>query len=115
MNHELPEQLVEIGRRQLLAGGLEPALDQGAGARADHVARLRNGQGSQSLLFEDHVEGPDEVAGRIGQGSIEVEDGDGRDVVRGINGHEGRLPAGGKGIKLWDDMVLRLIRSYRME
>ena len=80
MDHELPEQLVEMGRRQLLAGGLEAALDQGAGACADHVARLLDGQGRQSLLLEDHVQGPDEVAGRIGQGSIEVEDGDGRDV-----------------------------------
>ena len=46
MHHELPEQLVEIGRRQLLAGGLEPALDQGAGACADHVARLRERAGA---------------------------------------------------------------------
>ena len=105
MDHELPEQLVEIGGRQLLSGGFEAALDQGAGPCADHVARLGHRQGSEALPVEDHVEGPDEVAGRVCQGSIEVEDRDGGGEVRGINGHEGRLPAGGKGIKPWDDMV----------
>ena len=35
MDHELPEQLIEMVRRQLLAGGLEAALDQRAGACAD--------------------------------------------------------------------------------
>jgi len=98
MHHELPVELVEIGRGQFLAPRLEAALDQRPGARADHVACLGDGNGREALLLEDDIEGPHEVTGRIGQGAIEIEDSDGRGDLPGMNGHGARLPAQSKGI-----------------
>jgi hypothetical protein len=45
MDHELTEELVQVGRNDILAGGLEAPLDKGPGACPDHVARLFHRQG----------------------------------------------------------------------
>ena len=60
-----------------LPAGLEAPLDQGPRAPAPIMSRASCGPvPSQGLPVEDHVEGADEIAGRVCQGSIKVEDGE---------------------------------------
>ncbi len=76
MDEEEAIELLQAGRCEVLAGRLEAALDQRAGAGADHVAGLFEGQRAQSLPEQDDVEGPDEITRGVCQGAIEIEDDD---------------------------------------
>src|SRR4051794_21305127 len=115
MHHELPVELIETGRCQLLAGRFEAALDQGPRACADHVPRCTDGEGAEAFLLQNDVQGSHEVACRIGQRAVEIEDRNGRGDLPGMNGHEGRVPAAGENQSMGMIWCSWLIRSYRME
>ena len=57
--------------------GFQPALDQLAGAGADHVARRRERHRRQALARQHVIERVDQVGRGIDQRAVEIEDDNG--------------------------------------
>src|SRR4051812_46915714 len=71
---EVPGQLVEFADADVAAVDFEPALEQLAGAGADHVARLVQGHRRQALAVEHEIERRDQVGRGVDEGAVEIED-----------------------------------------
>ena len=67
-------QPVDVLHTDRPAFQLQPALDQLAGAGADHVARRFQGDGRQAFTVEREIERGDQVGRGVDQGAVEIED-----------------------------------------
>ena len=65
-----PGDVVDAGGAALQ---FQAALDQPAGACADHVARRMQGNGGQALAVEHEVERVDQVGRRIDERAVKIE------------------------------------------
>ena len=73
---EIAGQPVDVFDAHRAAFQLEPALDQLAGAGADHVARRLQRHGRQAFAAEHEIERGDQVGRGIDQRAVEIEDDD---------------------------------------
>src|SRR5262249_42211260 len=71
---EIRHHAVDLRNRHDGATGFEPALDQLAGAGADHVARGFEWERRQALAVEHEIERVDEVGRGIDERAVEIED-----------------------------------------
>ena len=72
--NEIAHEAVDVFHAHRLAFQLEPALDQLAGAGADHVARRFQRHRRQAFPVEHVIERGDQVGRGVDEGAVEVED-----------------------------------------
>ena len=71
---EIPGQAVDVADTHRAAFEFEAALDQFAGAGADHVARRMQRYRRQAFTVEHVIECGDQVGRGVDQGAVEIED-----------------------------------------
>ena len=71
---EIAEQAVDVADAHRTAFQFQAALDQLAGAGADHVARGFQGDGRQAFAVEHVIERGDQVGRGVDQRAVEIED-----------------------------------------
>ena len=71
---EILRQAVDVADAHRAAFQLEPALDQLAGAGADHVARRFQRHRRQAFAVEHEIERGDQVGRGVDQRAVEIED-----------------------------------------
>ena len=72
--NEIAEEAVDVFHAHHAAFQLEPALDQLAGAGADHVARRFQRHRRQAFTAEHEIERGDQVGRGVDEGAVKVED-----------------------------------------
>src|SRR5439155_9087422 len=71
---EIAQEAVDVLDAHREAFQLEPALDQLAGAGADHVARRFQRDGRYAFTVEHEIERGDQVGRGVDEGAVKVED-----------------------------------------